>query len=265
MHETLPVVLVTGSSGMVAGFVLPALAADHELRLLDVRAPGDRVPGLPETVIGSVGDTAVLDAVMPGVDTVVHLGGIPKEASFDDVLEVNVRGTHEVLRAAVRHGVRRVVIASSNHAAGFHERPTAGEALAPDAEARPDTFYGWSKAATETLGRLYSDRFGLEVVVVRIAQCARRPQHDDRGRALWLSPDDAARLFVAAVDDRTPGYQQLWGVSANSAAELSTANDLGYQPHDDADDALAGVPLVAPPNGLLGGLFCEVPLGERRP
>jgi nucleoside-diphosphate-sugar epimerase len=52
-----------------------------------------------------------------------------------------------------------------SHAAGFHERDdTYPDGLPADLPPRPDTLYGWSKASMEALGRLYVDRFGLEVI-----------------------------------------------------------------------------------------------------
>jgi len=264
MNELMSPVLVTGSSGMVADFILPALTSHvAELRLVDIREPSSSRRTGPSTVIGSVTDRSLLDRVMVGVDTVVHLGGIPTEASFDDVIDSNIRGTHEVLLAAVRHGVRRVVIASSNHAVGFHERPIEGNALPADVQDSPDTYYGWSKAATESLARLFASRFDLDVVVVRIGQCAARPAPDDRGRALWLSPDDAARLFLAAITNKNPGFHLLWGASDNAAGELSTDNDLGFVPYDNASAVLGTAALVDSPNSYIGGRFCEVELGER--
>lgn len=264
MTELLPPVLVTGSSGKVADFIVPQLASSvSDLRLLDLREPSAHRRNAPNTVIGSVTDRTLLDRIMVGIDTVVHLGGIPKEASFDDIVEENIRGTHEILLAAVRHGVRRVVIASSNHAVGFHERPGEGAVLAAGLQDLPDTYYGWSKAAVESLARLFVARFELEVVVVRIGQCAERPAPDLRGRALWLSPADAARLFCAAITDETPGFHMLWGVSNNAVREFSTANTVGFLPHDDASTVLGETEVAAPPNSYIGGRFCQVELGMR--
>lgn len=57
-----------------------------------------------------------LKKMMRGCDQVVHLAAIPKPVegkSFQDYLDVNVRGTENVLRAASETGVRRVIYASS--------------------------------------------------------------------------------------------------------------------------------------------------------
>ena len=250
--------------------VRPRLAAlGWELHCLDLE-PGDQ-----DDVAGiDVLDADALDAATAGCGSVVHLAGISGEASLGDVLEVNVRGTQAVLDAALRRGIRRVVLASSNHAVGFWERP-AGGLLGVDLRPRPDTFYGVAKVAAEALGQLYADRFGLEVVSLRIGTCREQPR-SARELATWLSPDDATRLLDAALRGPVTGHIVAYGVSANSRGwwDLSTARALGYVPADDAevfadrfaDEFPARTPrraAVAPPPApeRVGGPFTSLPLG----
>lgn len=255
-------VLVTGAAGVVGGFIRPALErSGRRLRHFDI-VPTPSESGRSETVIGNVEDFDAVRAAMKGVDAVVHLGGIPKEAPFEALLATNVVGTWNVLEAARIEGVSRVVLASSNHAAGFYPRPTRDEPRVPaTVVARPDTFYGWSKAAIEALGSLYHDRFGIDVVVLRIAQSAPAPSPNPRGQALWMSPDDTARLVEAALSG-PGGFHVVWGVSANSAGELSPdeGQAIGFDPRDDA--ATVGVVEQPDVNDRIGGQFCDVPLGE---
>ncbi|GAB2611528.1 NAD-dependent dehydratase [Paractinoplanes abujensis] len=183
-----------------------------------------------------VTDADATRAAARDVEAIVHLGAIAGRGSFDEVLSVNVRGTENVLRAAVGNGVPRVVLASSNHAVGYWSREEAGPGGLPDdVPPRPDTYYGWSKAATESLARMYHDRYGLHVVCLRIGACFPAPR-EPRHRALWLSPDDAARLVAASL--RADGWHVVWGVSANADRWFSTAGGtaIGYEPRDDAAD-----------------------------
>ena len=166
----------------------------------------------------------------------VHLAGIPTEAPWPDILDVNVTGSQTVLHAAAEAGVRTVVVASSNHAAGFWERPGDGSLLPDDVAPRPDSFYGWSKAAVESLGRLYHERYGLTVVNLRIGWCSRHP-YDRRGAEIWLSPDDVGRLVEAALAPTVTGFHTVWGVSANTTSWWSRAGGeaIGYRPQDDSE------------------------------
>ncbi len=162
-----------------------------------------------------------------------------------------------MLEAARSAGVKRVILASSNHAVGFHPYP---EGLVPDyVFPRPDTYYGVSTAANEALGSLYHDRHGITVLCVRIGSCFDRPR-DHRMLSMWLSPDDCARLMEALLAAPEPGFRVLWGVSANTRSRFSMdeATALGYQPQDDAEDYADALPppSVSAVDRYIGGPYC---------
>jgi nucleoside-diphosphate-sugar epimerase len=265
--------LLTGAAGNMGRVLRPLLRREGRvLRVADLVEPSDPQPG-EEVIAFDVADPDGVAKACQGVDAVLHLGGISVEAAFDDVLAVNVAGTHNLLRAAVDAGVSKVLLASSNHAVGFYRRsdaPPGGDGLPGDLPARPDTFYGWSKAAIESLGSLYHSRYGIDITVLRIGTCFPEPP-DTRALATWLAPEDAARLVEACLDNPTPGYRVIWGVSDNTRRwfSLSGARALGYEPTEDAErfaaDLVArfGEPdLSDPVHDLLGGSFCQAPLGE---
>jgi uronate dehydrogenase len=263
-------VLLTGAAGRMGRLVRPLLSeSGWELHCLD-RAPN----GDEDVQAIDVLDTDALDAATVGCGSVIHLAGIPGEAPLAEILEANVQGTQAVLDAALRRGIQRVVLASSNHAVGMWERE-AGQDLQVDIRPRPDTFYGVAKVAAEALGQLYSDRFGLEVVSLRIGNC--RPEPRNRSElATWLSPGDAARLLSAALKGPVRGHVIAYGVSANTRAwwDLSTARQLGYEPQDNAEvfaDTLptegsgrrprTGVEPPPAPERVGGAAFTSIPLG----
>ncbi|HEV2636871.1 MAG TPA: NAD(P)-dependent oxidoreductase [Actinocrinis sp.] len=257
-------VLITGAAGVVGGILRRRLARPgRTLRLLDLAAleagPGE------ETIVGSVTDLAAVEQACAGVDAVIHLGGISSEAPWAKILDVNINGTYNVFEGARRAGVPRVVFASSNHAVGFHT--PADYPLPEDAQIAPDTYYGVAKAAGEALGSLYHDRYGLDVISVRILTCF--PElPSPRALSTWLSPDDAGRLFEACLTAPSPGYRIVYGVSANTRGgeawvSLAAARELGYLPQDDAEvhaeDVLARfgpTPPDDPQFAHLGGQFC---------
>ena len=79
-------------------------------------------------------DRAAVMQLVDGVDAIVHLGGISVDAPFDDLVGANITGTYNLYEAARKHGVKRVVFASSNHAIGFHP---VTEVLDADSPLRP--------------------------------------------------------------------------------------------------------------------------------
>jgi uronate dehydrogenase len=229
-------VLVTGAAGRVGAVLrrgLPALG--WQLRLLDL-AP---LPGEPDAVQADILDPAALEAAMTGVAAVVHLAGLPREASWGATLTANIDGTYQVFEAARRAGVRRIVYASSNHAVGFTPRQQlAGIDIPP----RPDTLNGLSKCFGEALARLYVDKYGLEVACLRIGSCFPRPT-TVRQLSTWLSPDDAVRLVHASLTAPDLGYAAVYGISANTRGwwDLAPGRALGYEPLDDAEAYAAQV------------------------
>lgn len=268
-------VLITGSAGIVGNLMRPRLRRpDRVLRLLDLAPQAEAEPGeAVELVTGSVTDPETMAKACSGVDALIHLGGHSRENSWEETLEVNINGTHTVLEAARAAGVPRVILASSNHSVGFRRNDEAGETGLPaDSSPRPDTYYGVSKAAIESLGSLYHSRFGMDVIVIRIGSCFESPLVlGPRGLTTWLSPDDGARLFEACLSYPSPGYRLIWGVSDNTRRiySIAEAEALGYKSLDNAEAYAERMADKPAPTGVVaeyvGGPFCTAPLGAFNP
>lgn len=185
-----------------------------------------------------------------GCSGVLHLGGIPDEADFHELADVNVVGTYHVLEAARRAGVSRVVFASSNRVTGSYP---VSETVSPSDPPRPDGFYGVSKVAGETLCRLYSDKFGLSTISVRIGSFEERPE-DARHSRTWLSHGDALRAFDAAMATEVH-TAVFYAVSRNPERwwSLEEGENLGFGPRDDAGTFIDPGPLA--PDTPQGGAY----------
>jgi len=254
-------VVLTGAAGTIGRAVVPLLARRHELRLVDIAPPTDAAqwPGTWTTC--SVADAAALTAALTGADALIHLAGISSEAAWTDLLAANVDGTRVALESAQAAGVRRVLLASSIHAVGYLPGSRADEHAA-----RPDTYYGVTKVAMEALGALFADRYGMSVVSARLCTFGQTPSAG-RTAATWLSVDDTARLFEAAIAFDGPGHHVVWGVSNNGPGwfPLEPGRAIGYEPADDAVQRLTQAtgerPPEPDPGELLGGSFVDLPLG----
>jgi len=255
-------VLLTGATGVIAAQLLPSLRARYDLRLIDIRdtdRAGEPVPGVKVVDLLEAGD-AELEDLFAGVDTVVHCGyarpaGKP---SYADERR-NVDMAQRVFETARTTGVRRVVAASTNQASKWYEQPWYEhriDRVGPEDYPRPDSFYGWAKAAYESLGFLYAcGSLGrpVEVVLVRIvapreidaADFADRPlERYLRDIAGYVSARDLAQLFTRSIDAGSVGdrfgvpFQIFYGVSANARTFWSITNArevVGYAPEDDSE------------------------------
>lgn len=253
-------VLLTGAAGSLGTALRPALVEElEELRLTDVRPVGELHPR-ERFVAANLLEAGDMGPAVDGIDAVIHLGAIADEAAFDELLGPNLVGTYNVFEAARRAGVRRVVYASSNRITGFYP---ADQRLRGDEPVRPDGLYGVTKAFGEALGRLYADKFGLEVVCLRIGSFLAEPT-EARHLSTWLSPGDAVRLFRACLQAKDVGFTTTYGVSANTRSwwDIEDASErLGYVPQDDAERYAERVPAPGPAAQLQGGLYTAVDYG----
>jgi NAD+ dependent glucose-6-phosphate dehydrogenase len=252
-------VLVTGAEGIIGGVVRRHLAERYELTHL-TRHPA----GFPSHV-GDISDLPSIRPAFESIDAVVHLAAASSvEAPWDRVLSDNIVGTYNVFEAARGAHVRRVVFASSNHTIGMYEVEGAPAIYDLDdprvydtsTPVRADSPYGVSKVFGETLGRLYADRHGMDVICLRIGlvrenddpteAAAGRPfeplpiltadQSRNRLRAAWLSHRDCAQLIQRALDSDVH-WAVVYGISNNPRRmwDLETARELlAYEPADSA-------------------------------
>lgn len=227
-------VLITGAAGAIGSALWPRLRGAYSVRLLD-RDPLPEPPDDVEAVQADITDGAALGAAMDGVDAVVHLAGNRfATAGWDELLEPNLAGVSTVLESARGAGVRRVVLASSCHAAGMYDVEWT-EGVDPGWLPRPCCPYGVSKVYAEAAGRWFADRSDLSVICLRFGAVTQEP-FGPIGGPFWLSLDDMGRLVSGALRTDVK-YGIYYGGSANARKRWNLepgARDLGYHPEDDS-------------------------------
>jgi uronate dehydrogenase len=225
-------VLITGAGGSVGSLLRAELGGKYNLRLSDIRPIKKLAPG--ETFVpGDIGRLSDMLRVTKGVDAVIHLGGFAVEGPWDVILRSNIVGCYNLFEAARRNGVKRILFATSNHAAGFYRRD---QKIDHRVYPSPDSRYGVSKVFGEQLGSLYADKYGLEVFCIRIGNAAPMPA-DKRRLSIWVSPRDLAQLMQIGIDHPDIRFEIVYGVSDNRRSwyDNSNAQRLGYRPQDDAE------------------------------
>jgi UDP-glucose 4-epimerase len=165
--------LVTGGAGFIGHHLVNGLLSrGHDVSILDDFSTGQRSRLTPfgdrvAVVEGSVIDPAALDAAIAGSEVVFHQAAIASVAR--SILEprrtndVNENGTIEVMLAAARHGVRRVVFAGSSAVYGIPDDLPCREGQ----RAAPRSPYGVSKLAAEHYVHSLGEAFGIETVALR--------------------------------------------------------------------------------------------------
>ena len=231
-------VLVTGAAGYLGSVLVPALTAHYTLRLVDRHVPAHA--GGMQIICLDVQDVTLLRIACAGINTVVHLAGEARtDGSWENLRTNNIWGTAAVLEAAHDAGCRRVIFASSMHAASGHGAqipvPTGGTP-------RPSGAYGFTKAWGECLASYYAERHGLSILCLRLgwvmALAHPRPGVRKNQRKWVLSEGDLVRLITAAIEaPESVRFGVFHGISDNREKGLDISDSrlvLGYQPQDDA-------------------------------
>lgn len=226
-------ILITGAAGALGTVLRESLRPYAETLTLSDRSALGETRENERHVVCDLADRDAVFEMMKGVDMVIHLGGAPRENTFQVILDSNIVGSYHIYEAARQCGVKRVIYASSVHAIGFYECTQTIDANVPQ---RPDSLYGVSKTFVENLSRYYFDKFGIESVCVRIGSCFPKPV-DRRMLATWLSYDDFSHLCERALMAPSVGHMVVYGNSANSANfwDNTQAAYLGFRPQDSAD------------------------------
>lgn len=229
-------VLVTGATGFIGSNLVHHLVERGE-RVRVLKRPATRpvlLEGLPvEVAEGDVTDAASVDRAADGVDGIYHVAGMvsywrPARARQ---FRVNVDGTRNVVAAAVRHGVRRIVHTSSIAAIGFR---TDGE---PSDEDTPwnwgpfDVGYCITKRAAEEEAMRANEQ-GVEAVAVNPGMVfGARDQYCNAGRLFVMvsrkstirglggttttcDVDDVCAGHIAAMERGRPGRRYVLGGEA---------------------------------------------------
>lgn len=246
-------IAVTGANGTIGSRLCADLARDRDVVRVDLENAD---------VNADVRDFDAMLAALRGCETVIHLAGaVAVDLDWETNYSVNIGGTYNVYEAARRNGLKRIVFASSNHCVGMNEvenapaiyEPAFGTIVRTDAPYRPDGLYGVWKAFGETLGRYYSDKYGMQVACIRIGSIteADDPKHESvressgwlgltddqkfkRYAATWMSQRDFARLIRAILARDVP-YAVVYGVGDNATRfwDLEPGRAIyGFWPED---------------------------------
>jgi len=267
---------MTGSSGIMGSRLYPALVEDGWEVVGITRGKGSSQGGpgregaaeVHGEFVNRVCDFAdpgsMESGIFDGCTHVLHLAaqGSP-DASFEDILRSNIISTYHAYEAAKRSGVKRFVLASTNHtqhgdsmvvgggAGSMDQSRLGGRLMKLSDPPTPDSFYAASKLHNEDIGKMYSRVWkNFEVVSLRIGWVLyddptelKDSEFETYLRGMFLSRRDCIGFCKAALTCSIPaednGYLCAYALSNNSQRVFDleeTIEKLGYSPQDSADD-----------------------------
>jgi nucleoside-diphosphate-sugar epimerase len=291
-------VLITGGAGFVGLNVAGALADRGDSVVLFGPTPPPRgpltwlqnKPGRVDVVTGDVTNSQDLDNVIEqhAIDRTIHGAAITADIHREkraarDIFTVNVLGTIEMLEAALRHKLRRVVQLGTGSIFGAAGRasPALDEQTSP---AIPETMYGISKYAAERTGLRYRTTRDLNLTVVRLGTVFGPWEYDtgardtlsvplqllgvaERGESAvvnvssggdWVYVTDVARGLTAMLDLPTspdPVYHLsaglVWSVEDWCARLKGRFPKFSYRLTDRAEECTVGRNNAAPRSPML--------------
>ncbi len=271
-------ILLTGAHGVVGTAVTQY--SSHQYDLLDQQSPAEKLgdntahPHKNRDAIHiDISDIPNSFSLIDNYDAIVHLAGSSNpDAPFDQVLQNNITGTHNMLEIARHNNVDSFIFASSNHVVGQYEQEYAPDLYEPDYDfiidhtspVRPDSHYGSSKVAGEAWGRQYAEQYGIRFYALRLGSI-RPPRWDhpygdaergieqglwERGsnkyeqqvkrlKCTWQSRADIAHMVECCLEDDNVNFGIYYGISDNKNSWLDIEHarkQLGYDPSDSADE-----------------------------
>ena len=170
------------------------------------------------------------------VDAVVHFAAIPRIMLVPDneVFRINTMGTYNVVEAALKLGIRKVIIASSETTYGLvfnhgHRDP----------EYFPlDDSYAMSKVCNEKTAQAFAGRTGADVYAIRIGNVVEPDEYrlfpgffakpDFRKRIAWSYIDarDLGQIIRLGIEKDGLGFQIFNAVNDHTSSDLPTAELL---------------------------------------
>jgi len=216
-------ILFTGGSGKAGRHTVPWLVEAgyevHNIDLVPLNSPGVTNLQADVTDAGQVYNVLTMHRDFPDLDqgrgvqpfdAVVHFAAVPRILLKPDneTFRINTMSTYNVIEAAAKLGVKKIIVASSETTYGvcfaeghrdFHQFP-----LEEDYDVNPMDSYGLSKVLNEKTARAFAERFGIDIYAVRIGNVI-EPHEYERFPEYFADSGIRKRIAWSYIDARDLG------------------------------------------------------------
>lgn len=163
--------LITGGAGFIGSHIAEKLieSQKREVVVFDNLSVGQKenVPRKCKFIKGDIRDKEKLNEVMEKTDIVFHNAAcVTIRGSFEkfqEIVDVNYRGTLNVLEAATKQKVKKIIFASSMGVYGEPEHLPVNE----EHPLNPNSPYGFSKILGELYCQLFEEKYGISPIILR--------------------------------------------------------------------------------------------------
>jgi len=215
-------IMVTGASGSLGRDLAPLLSRYYDVIALDIKKPNNDL----EFVQCDISKLEEVEQATKDIDMIAHLAAIlPVDRPLSQFIDVNVKGTCNILEAALKNGVKKVVYASSVWAASRGASPY--QPIDENIPCKPEGMYDITKLMGEQFCEYYHRLYGLNTMTLRL--CGYDPidgftgdgdilwgKIDIRaltGRFVGMGPSfkltnayDLAQVFRSAIENKSSQY-----------------------------------------------------------
>ncbi len=204
-------VLITGAGGNLGEAIIPSLIDQgYQLRLMDKNSFSTP----HELYLGDISAYSDVNLAVDGVDIIIHgaaLHGIHLQShTIDDFWRININGTHNIMQAAVNHGIKKIIFCSTTDVYGKGMVSPNGKCMevTENNDTLPYHIYGLTKMLGERICEYYSRIYSINIIVFRLGIFLPE-EHIKHGFRLLkggIDKRDVAQAFVLALKNTLIKY-----------------------------------------------------------